>query len=327
MRLQDDDSRDGTMCKRDRVGKRVRRPHTGFTLPNLFIIGVPKAGTTSLARWLTDHPGVRGGQCKELRFLMDASEPLARPDGYHRAGLAGYGRYLPQPGKIGSEVRYLLDASPEYYYQEIAKEIIPRLQEAHVIIVLREPALRALSMFRYGQNNMGVLPRSLSFREFLEETQKARASSLIGERPMLRDVILHGEYARYLQQWKERLPASRLSVLLFEELVTKPGAILRQLSASLSLDAEFYATYRFPKENDSYAIRSRGLHHAVRRMRRLVPRILRSPGKRLYTSINTGTFPTLGADDRAALVQLRAHYARWNADLAELLGRDRPHWD
>ena len=60
-----------------------------MTLPNLFIIGVPKAGTTTLARWLCDHPDVRGGVEKELRFLMDAGSTQARPDAYHETGLAG----------------------------------------------------------------------------------------------------------------------------------------------------------------------------------------------------------------------------------------------
>ena len=48
-------------------------------LPNLVIVGVGKAGTTSLFHYLRQHPDICGSDIKELRFLnpLRRGEPLA----------------------------------------------------------------------------------------------------------------------------------------------------------------------------------------------------------------------------------------------------------
>ncbi len=38
--------------------------------PNFFIIGAPKCGTTSLARWLGSHPRIYMSPLKEPKFLQ-----------------------------------------------------------------------------------------------------------------------------------------------------------------------------------------------------------------------------------------------------------------
>ncbi len=40
-------------------------------IPNLFIIGSPKCGTTSLANWLNDHPQIFMSKRKEPEFFCD----------------------------------------------------------------------------------------------------------------------------------------------------------------------------------------------------------------------------------------------------------------
>ena len=40
-----------------------------INIPNLFIIGVFKSGTTSLHRYLVNHPEISEGICKETHYL------------------------------------------------------------------------------------------------------------------------------------------------------------------------------------------------------------------------------------------------------------------
>ena len=49
---------------------------TRRALPNLFIIGAPKAGTTSLHAYLSHHPEIAMSRIKECRcFERDVSVP------------------------------------------------------------------------------------------------------------------------------------------------------------------------------------------------------------------------------------------------------------
>ena len=69
-------------------------------LPDLVVVGAPKAGTTTLAHWLRDHPQVAFSTEKELEFF----------DLHHERGLDWYLAQLPQdPGD-----RVVAEATPTY---------------------------------------------------------------------------------------------------------------------------------------------------------------------------------------------------------------------
>src|ERR1700733_1529222 len=56
-------------------------------LPNLFIIGAPKCGTTSLHRYLDQHPGISMSTVKEPKFFLTdgGARPHFRGPGDERA--------------------------------------------------------------------------------------------------------------------------------------------------------------------------------------------------------------------------------------------------
>src|SRR5688572_5812110 len=51
----------------------------GMMLPNVIIAGAPKCGTSSLFRWLTDHPQVGGSTMKETYFFIDPESHMYDP--------------------------------------------------------------------------------------------------------------------------------------------------------------------------------------------------------------------------------------------------------
>src|SRR5688572_32335358 len=54
-----------------REPRRRTPPHERPALPNLLLIGAAKCGTTSLHRYLGEHPQIHMAEAKELRFFLD----------------------------------------------------------------------------------------------------------------------------------------------------------------------------------------------------------------------------------------------------------------
>jgi len=59
-------------------------------IPNLFIVGAPKCGTSSLFDWLIQHPDVRGSSIKEPFFFTDTTHPLSRRPNFANDGLDAF---------------------------------------------------------------------------------------------------------------------------------------------------------------------------------------------------------------------------------------------
>src|SRR5688572_22585305 len=79
---------------------------TAGRLPNLVIAGVPKAGTTSLFSYLTQHPEVCGSDVKEPRYF----NPLRL--GSELGPIEDYAAHF---GHCAGQ-RYAMEASPGYSY-------------------------------------------------------------------------------------------------------------------------------------------------------------------------------------------------------------------
>lgn len=109
--------------------------------PNLFVAGVPKAGTTSLFHYLALHPDVFPSSRKEPGFFhpfkikeMDANIEV------YKKFFAGH-----------SGQKYTIEATPGYFYgsKETANAINDYSPESKIIIVLRNPVERLFSFYKY----------------------------------------------------------------------------------------------------------------------------------------------------------------------------------
>ncbi len=295
-------------------------------VPNLFVIGVPKAGSTSMQRWLGAHPEIGTSSEVETRYLMDAGDPLCRADGYAACGLDGYSGYYPDrlgPGKI----RYLLDVTPQYYYQETAKDVISRLDAKKVIMILRKPSDRILSLYKYTQNNTALLSPEMSFADFVHEIYLGPGSALVRARPMLRHAITHCQYARFVGEWATLVGGDNLQVIIFEEFVKDPGKVLKKIATDLAIDPGLYDSYGFPATNESYSVRLHWLHKMLRRSRKYAPAWLRYQTKQAYLRLNTKRYSKYLSDqDRDTIAALDREFLGWEQKLTQALGRSEPIW-
>lgn len=299
----------------------------GAFFPNLIILGTPKSGTSSLHEWLSAHPEIGEGAEKELRFLLDAEEPLARADGYAATGVAGYAAYFPAHRSVRKA--YWIDSSPTYYYQRAALEAISARREPPFLgLLFRRPGARIHSYYQYAMQNRGVLPEGMTFEGFLKAAEEGSQGPLRAT-PGLANVLEHSDYAKYAKLWLDRIPRERFFFLTFDEVVGKPRVVVERLCTQFGLDPSFYETYDFPQENRSLEVKNRAFHRLKEEVARhlKLPMGVRRALRSAYERVNTSELRR-EKDDRTKqlIAELDRRYAPTVARLEDLTGLDLSAW-
>lgn len=298
--------------------------------PNLIIAGAPKCGTSSLYRYLGQHPQVCAANVAECRYLIDRDYPLY-VDGrnYGDSGLEGYAQFF--PGMDPARHRYALDATPDYLYQSVAIRAIEAMpRRPRLVFLLREPARRIYSLYRFAQNNIGVIGPELSFAEFVDHVREGKFPQ---RRTILREAIRHSDYASYLSGWRNALGMDDITILLFEDMVRDPRGVLNALAAQLGISPEFYDAYEFGVENPTVTVRNRGLHRARRwvRRHRWATSLLGPLRERVKAAVEKQAVdprkPGSSASDARVIAELKAEFAGPNRRLVEMTGVDLSGWD
>lgn len=143
---------------------------------HLFIIGAPKAGTTTLAELLARHPWIHQGAQKEPRFFTDFADRTWSGPGctdFIESMTADLTSYLALYAKAprGS---WRLDASTDYLSNATARDrLIERASTSRVklICMLRDPVERVISEYRH---TLRDLLETLPLRDALTHEVKRR---------------------------------------------------------------------------------------------------------------------------------------------------------
>jgi hypothetical protein len=190
-------------------------------LPDFVIIGGMRCGSTALFDWISRHPDVRGPHPKEIHFF-DVN--------FHR-GVGWYRSFFPR--RVAG--RKTLEASPSY----LAHVGAPRraasvLPEARLIALLREPAERAWSHYRF-RRSRGQEDRSFSaaIREELAAPMVSGMESFAA--PGAIPYLLAGMYAAQLDRWFEAYDRDRVLVLFSDRMFDEPEAVLQRIEAFTGL--------------------------------------------------------------------------------------------
>ena len=306
-----------------------------MTLPNLVVAGAPKCGTSSLYRWLADHPQACGSKVKETFYLMDGGHPLARRGSdFHARGLEGYSEYF---SECKTQARVVFEATTHYIYQRTALEVLSQLPtRPRIVFLLRKPSERVYSSFRYSQNNLANVRRDLTFARFVELAKEngngngAALEELAGASAyVLRNDIKYSRYVEYTGRWVERFGRGRVDVLLFEDLKANPRAFMKEFAARAGVDASFYDSYDFPLKNETFGVRYPSLHRGVRKLNELVPAAgLKGALKRVYVKAQSGGSSTgKTPEDARALEELEREFRPFNQRLADEFGLNLSAWE
>ena len=301
-------------------------------LPDFFLAGHPKSGTTALYEALRGHPQIYMPECKEPWFfapeLHERTPP--RPEGTP-ATLAEYAALFAaaEPGQRAGE------ASALYLWSRGAAAAIAEVAPAaKVIAVLREPAsfLRSLHL-QFLQTYVETEP---DLRRALALEPERREGRSIPRRTYWPAALLYSEHVRYTEQltrYYEALSREQVLVLVYDDFRRDPREFVRTVLRFLEVDesVELHA----PEANPTVRARSQRLHelvHAVgvgrgpaSRAAKVAIKAVTPPGLRrraLYATQRRLVFGAPEAADEALMAELRRRYRPEVERLGEHLGRD-----
>ena len=188
---------------------------TDGRLPDWLIIGAMKAATSSLHRYLAEHPDIATSTPKELDFF---TEPR-----YSQLGMDWYRQqFLSPPGaKVAGESS--VNYTKCHEFPGVAERIHQHLPDAKLIYVLRDPVKRIESQWIH-------LVGSGKWRgDFASAVRDPETSPMV-------------QTSRYWMQLSEFLryyDARQIKVISYEQLSRDPKGALGEVLEFLGLDPDF----------------------------------------------------------------------------------------
>jgi hypothetical protein len=301
-----------------------------MTMPNFFIIGAQKAGTTSLYHYLKQHPQVYMSPVKEPFFFSSKIDPNGRvvkerfggPVRVRKPRFANLDEYRKLFEGVEGE-KAIGEASPLYHYAPGTAERIKRfVPDAKVIALLRNPADRAYSAFLYALR-IGTEPLSDFGRALREEGDRIRDHWHYSFHYRNR-----GNYYAQLKSYYEVFGRERVGVWLYEDLKDGPGDVVRSVFRFLEVDDAFVPD-TYSKHNPALVPKGETGRVAIRVMNATLPvagKVVPSAHKvrRLVDRwVLTDELPPIDPEIRRYLLE---DHRENILKLQHLIGRDLSAW-
>lgn len=203
---------------------RITGPRTMASprVPDFFLVGAAKAGTTSLFSYLTQHPAVFIPSIKEPNFFSDYPKREFRT-------LESYLRlYSGCPADVMAG-----DASPSYLPSRSAASRIHALQpDARIMIMLRNPTDRAYSL--YWQRRKWF-SEELSFEDALAaEEERIKGGCTFGHRYVSTNL-----YCEQIERFRVAFGDELVQIYLFDDLQDDASAVCRSMFRFLGVDEDY----------------------------------------------------------------------------------------
>ena len=223
-------------------------------LPNFFIVGAPKCGTTSLARWLSEHPHVFFSKIKEPHYF---STDLSNRSVVSRKQ---YDRLF---GGVTWAHRAVGEGSTWYLYSRDAVPAIERIiPNARYIVMTREPVAMAHSLYHH---NVRSLYEDQPSFEQAWRLQEERARGRLVPSTCVEPTVLQYQdvcsLGTLLQRLLDQVPAERVLQVSLEAMQSDTRA--EYMRVLKFLDVPDDERDEFPVANEARRHRSRLLQRAL----------------------------------------------------------------
>jgi len=226
--------------------------------PNMFLIGVPRAGSTALYLYFQQHPQVYMTPAKEPGFLAIDSElfDLERrhtlKSTYFLTSIEAYQTLF----RFQTDEAVIGDATPQYFYHKrVPLRIAHYAPEAKVVAILRSPADRMYSHYMMEARDGG---RQCSFEDLVAEALRSKPANRDAARPLLQNSY----YFEHLRQYFDLLDIERIKIALYDDLCASAAGLMKKLYRFLNVNETFTPDIN-GQPNRSGLPRSRIAHRLV----------------------------------------------------------------
>ena len=304
-------------------------PQTARRLPDFFLAGQSKSGTTALYEMLRQHPAIFMPATKEPSYYC---RDLLADGGPWQAPTREQYLELFSPARPAQRVG---EASPTYVWAPRAAErIAADRPDAEVIVVLRDPATFLVSlhaeMLRHRIEVEPDLRRALALEPARRRGERTVATN---SRPSALHYSERVRYAEHLRRYLAVFDAAQLLVLVYEDVRADNAAALRRIFAFLGVDPAFTphpsaanpsVRLRAPRTRRALTWATKGDDVVARTGRRLVKAVTPRAARRASVDAVAGhvVYGRPRPADPALLAELRARFAPEVAEVSALLGID-----
>jgi hypothetical protein len=302
-------------------------------VPDFFIVGQPKSGTTALYEALRAHPQLYMPDLKEPVFL--ASDLLA---GLRRPTVRA------RPQNLEDYLALFVDATPEqrmgeasslYLWSRTAAANIAQLQpQARIIAILREPAsmLRSLHL-QLLQDHSETEPDLHKALALEDERRRGKRIPRSAPRPAALFYSEHVRYVEQLRRYREVFSAEQMLVLIYDDFRADNEGTVRRVLRFLGVDDT--QPIEVTDANPTVRLRSKQLDDVVRSVAGgggPVMRVVKGPVKGLtsrrlrHGALRVARRRLVYGEPRpvddALMLELRRRFSDEVVALSEYLGRD-----
>lgn len=302
----------------ERTPERVREAGGRGPRPvDAMIAGAQKAGTSSLHRYLGQHPAIVTHSQREMTYFVVDRE-------HGESCSTVYDRYFPR--RPGASDVVLAKSAGVMFYSRALDRLHAHNPDCRIIVSLRNPVDRAYSAYWF-MRRKGREPAD-SFEEALSRVE---GRAIEGWRDGQGAYLRRGLYAEQLTRLTERFGRDRWKAILLEDLRADAEATCRALFQFLGIDPDFQPDVdrrHNPARTARLEVVSRMMvsdHPIKRALARLVPFRWKRTLRRFVESANEAPFrpPPMSPQTRERLVE---YFRPHNERLARMLDRDLSSW-
>ncbi len=286
-------------------------------IPNFFIAGTPKAGTTSLFQYLNEHPQVFMCSVKEPNFF--SYDEIDQQNLYYsEKGISNKKDYEALFKNISSEMA-IGEASVSYlFYKNVPYKIQAAIPKAKFIILLRNPVDRAFSHYLMDLR-LGYV--DVSFEDIVQRRSAHPLSDLYYQQ-----YVEIGLYYEQIKRFLSVFGPSQVKIFINEDLRADVTNVVSSVYGFLNVDRTFipdfekkYNVYQKPRNSIIKKIYS---FNKIRQIGRLIV-----PANHIDNIKNTllrkEAKPRLSNEIREYLKKL---FAKDIKRTGNLIGRDLSPW-
>lgn len=199
--------------------------------PHFIIVGAPKAGTTSLFKYLNQHPQVYFPKRKEPMFFCDYDANFAGPSAdWYNANMINEPESYLSMFADADEHKVTGEASTDYLSCPNAAVRIKNWNpDIKIIIILRNPIDRAYS------EHMNLVSRMREEVDFLESINLEEQRIKNGYPPYFWHVR-RGLYYEAVRNYLSIFDQKKVQVLFYDDLTQSPEQVIESILSFLDLE-------------------------------------------------------------------------------------------